>query len=683
MEDIESAPATPNPLKRSAPEEHSPDRKLLNLKGTQFMIPTPPISDGSSSASAGSSTAHDDNARAISPAPSCSTLTSLDGGSSVHAKDEIKNSTANTTAAGSKPSGAPPAKRRKLTPSEQLERQKVKEVKEQERAAEKARKEEERARKDEDKAKKDEEKRIKDLEKQKKAEEREAKKREKDLEEERRAQEKLKKERSQMRLGAFFQSKPASSTSDSNDVPTPFARRRSLSLESFDEAADKIRQSMSPAKSTPFRTRPAGDTKSPAPKPVKTVSDYNKTFLPFVPPSHTTLASVYQQSLPENSVEVVDFERNVIQNARSSHEQPGSLAAQFQDGSQTKRGMCLPSVRALADMIEKDSAQVIDLTQDAASVNPYHLLQTVPVKHIHFCEDVRPAYCGTYTKIENIKVSRAPFSRVRPDTDYDYDSECEWEEPEEGDDIGSEDEEDADSDCDDEIEGFLDDSEDAMKNKLRIPTGALAPDSTGLCWQNAEGRFRESEQTNKMRGMRLEVLLPGMSGKPIDPFSTRYWDVEVVVPSIETTTVTSGQATLTGGMLAPPRPPLQPRASGNAGLDKPLVGAAQGEKGPITSLDSASGTKRGRKPPPKTLSTEDLEEFKDAVVGSTLGKLDLLKGLKTRWVLSSNIGEILTKLTICRFPKMTHEVIKETLGHCFAQVGTSKADKRWLYVPSA
>jgi chromatin assembly factor 1 subunit A len=634
MEDIESAPATPNPLKRSAPEDNSPHERLLNLKGTQFMIPTPPISDGSSSASAGSSAVHDEHARATSPAPSCSTLTSLDGTSSAHAGDESKNGTANATSIGSKSTGAPPAKRRKLTPSEQLERQKLKEFKEQERAADKARKEEERARKDEEKAKKDEEKRLKDLDKQKKAEEREAKKREKDLEEERRAQEKLKKERSQMRLGAFFQSKPTSSnaTSDGTGGSTAFTRRKSLSLEPFDAAADSIRQSMSPAKSTPFRIRPGVDTRSPMPKATATVSDYNKTFLPFVPPSHTTLASVYQQPVAEGSVEAVEFERNVVQSARSSDKQPESLSTYFNGAASAKRGERLPSVRALHDMIEKDSSQVIDLTKEAASINPYQLLQTVPIKHIHFCEDWRPAYCGTYTKIESAKVSRAPFSRVRPDTNYDYDSECEWDEPEEGDDIGSEDEEDAESDSDEEIEAFLDDSDDAMKNKSRMPVGALAPESTGLCWQNAEGRFMEAEQTNKMHGMRLEVLLPGMSGKPIDPFSARYWEVEVVVPSVETTTVTSGQSTLTGGMLAPPRPPLQPRASGNAGLDRPLVGAAQGEKGPITSLDAGSGAKRGRKPQPKTLSTEDLEEFKDAVVGSTLGKLDLLKGLKTRWV---------------------------------------------------
>ncbi|KAF1822628.1 uncharacterized protein K489DRAFT_379993 [Dissoconium aciculare CBS 342.82] len=667
MDEIESAPATPNPRKRAADGELSPDRKPLNLKGTQFMMPTPPVSDGSSNASAGSSAAHDDPTRAASPAPSCSTLTSMDGLSSTHAPEETATGATATTTTRATSSGAPPAKRRKLTPSEKLEKQRLKDLKDKERAEEKAKKEEERARKDEERVRKDEEKRMKDLEKQKKAEEREAKKREKDLEEERRAQEKLKKERSQMRLGAFFQSKPAASnsTTDNNDAPTISARRKSLSLEPFDAMADKIRQSVSPAKSTPFRARPVADAKSPMIKSTTTISDYSKTFLPFVLPSYSTLAITHKQPLGEDSAEVKDFDRDVVYFSKSAAGQETSLRRHFHDEARSQRGLRLPSVRALAEMIDRDSSQVVDLTKDAATVNPYHLLQTVPIKHIHFCEDVRPAYCGTYTKIESSKVSRAPFSRVRPDTDYDYDSECEWEEPEEGDDIVSEDEDDADSDCDgDEIDGFLDDSEDALKNKSRMITGDLVPDNTGLCWQNPKGRFDDREQESKMRGMRLENLLPVLSGKPIDPFSTQYWEVEVAVPSVETPAITAGQATLTGGMLAPPRPPLQPRASGNAGLDRPLVGAAQGEKGPITSLDSGANAKRSRKPQPKTLSKEDLEEFKDAVVGSTLGKLDLLKGLKTR------------------FPKMTHDVIKETLGHCFAQVGTSKADKRWLYVPT-
>ena len=55
-------------------------------------------------------------------------------------------------------------------------------------------------------------------------------------------------------------------------------------------------------------------------------------------------------------------------------------------------------------------------------------------------------------------------------------------------------------------------------------------------------------------------------------------------------------------------------------------------KGPITSVAATQGSKVSRKATPKTLSKEDLDEFKEAVVGSQLGKADLMKGLKARYV---------------------------------------------------
>ncbi len=82
----------------------------------------------------------------------------------------------------------------------------------------------------------------------------------------------------------------------------------------------------------------------------------------------------------------------------------------------------------------------------------------------------------------------------------------------------------------------------------------------------------------------------------------------------------------------PIRQPLKERHNSNSATPD-LIGAAQGQKGPITSLSTASGEKRGRKPAPKVLSKEDMDEFKDAVVGSGLKKADLCKGLKSRYVL--------------------------------------------------
>jgi chromatin assembly factor 1 subunit A len=125
----------------------------------------------------------------------------------------------------------------------------------------------------------------------------------------------------------------------------------------------------------------------------------------------------------------------------------------------------------------------------------------------------------------------------------------------------------------------------------------------------------------------MGVLIAGFTGTSINPFSTHYWQPEAVVKPDPV--VGSTQCTIQAGALVPPRPPLQPRTS-NTGPERSLVGAAEGLKGPINSIDSVSGAKRPKKQELKPLSKEDLDEFKDAVVGSTLGKVDLLKGLKSR-----------------------------------------------------
>ena len=89
--------------------------------------------------------------------------------------------------------------------------------------------------------------------------------------------------------------------------------------------------------------------------------------------------------------------------------------------------------------------------------------------------------------------------------------------------------------------------------------------------------------------------------------------------------------------LAPaaPRPPLQERHS-NGSPSQALLGAAEGEKGPITTFAAATqAPKRGPKPQPRVLNSEDLEEFKEAVIGSPLGKIELCKGLKARYASAS------------------------------------------------
>lgn len=633
MDDIVSSPVSPQNRKRpAAGDTSSPAKKPLNLKGTQFVMPTPPDTDQSSNASP-----ENDGTRAASPAPSSSALSSIQEVESN--ADTTTHTNADGTSSTAKPTstGQPPAKRRKLTPSEKIEQQRAKEA----RAAEKA----------EQKARKDEEKRAKDEEKRLKAEEREAKRREKDLEEERKNQEKLKKERSQMRLGAFFQkpATPAKATGASNDLDDSAirARRRSLSLETYDDIADQIRRSASPAtkggRGTPKATQLAKVSQTPlqqAPsKPVQ--SDYRKHFLPFDLQSHTILAPLpyaHRASDEYDKAQAVfdaDLNDPTLQEKYdlglvSSY---ANIESIFPPGQHVRGNLDLPTTRQIVEQIHGSSSQQpIDLTREASTQNPVDLLQTLPLRYLHFAEDVRPPYFGTYTRIRSGKssrhLSRNPFARERDDTNYDYDSEAEWEEPEEGEDLLNDEDDEVESNGDpDEMDEFLDDEHDEMRNKRKMITGDLLPVSTGLCWEDEKRKVvlstEHDEGASDLSDMRMDFLIPGFTGKTIDPFSTAYWEPTIMAPPGIPVRDTFGLS------QQPARQPLKEKLNSNSATPE-LVGAAEGQKGPINSVAAIQGEKRGRKPAPRVLSKEDMDEFKDAVVGSALKKADLQKGLKSR-----------------------------------------------------
>ena len=621
MEDIDSSPTSPNPKKRAAPDEDSPEKKPLNLKGTQFMMPTPPDTDQSSSASP---TCNNGGAvRQASPAPSSSTLTSVEFVSSNPLQSSTTAAGAASNAPAASSSGPPAKKRKKLTPAEKEQQRVEKEAKDAEKA--------------EQKAKRDEEKRIKDEEKRKKAEEREAKKREKDLEEERKAHEKLKKERAQMRLGVWFQ-KPATRIKSPADgeVPNNRARSKSLSLEPFDAVADQIRASASPCKASP---QPVAQTRTPV-KPA--VSDYSKYFLPFELKTHCSMPPL--RTLEDAEAAQEAFDHNVNDPSLREKYDLGlvdsyaSLERLFAEDRQCSRGHQLPNMRQLVDRIQGSLQRPIDLTADNPPSNPMEALQSVSRRHLEFREDVRPAYFGTYTKINSPrrtrKLRRNPFSRTRVDTDYDYDSEAEWEEPEEGEDIVDEEDDEAESLGDaNEMDEFLDDEEDGLKNRRKMITGDLVPASTGLCWEDESGSIMPSIERGSpsqvTRDMRIGVLLQGFRGSTIDPFSAEYWQSDPTPAPAQIPAAEPVLATI-NGLMAPPKMPLQPRSNNSATLDQKLLGAAEGMKGPINSVAGAQASKSKSKPTPKALSKEDLDEFKEAVVGSQLGKADLTKGLKAR-----------------------------------------------------
>lgn len=405
-----------------------------------------------------------------------------------------------------------------------------------------------------------------------------------------------------------------------------------MSLEPHDAIAERIKVNASPARRAPS---PSSQKKPTA------ISDYHRTFLPFMLPTNSTLAPMPQPSGAAQDL----FDHELTDPSLREKYDLGLVDSYagidhyFTAEPGIMRGEPIRSIKEIVGVIDGTVKQPIDLTGANDGVTALDHLRRASIRHIEFQQDVRPAYYGTYTKISSprklYKCQRNPFLRARPDTDYDNDSEAEWEEPEEGDEeILSEAEDEADSQGDvNEIDDFLDDEEDTAKNRRKVATCELVPESTGLCWENEAHRMcvvdsiESDDRPLAMDGMRLGMLLPGLTH--IDPFSATYWQTSSTHP--------------VGGSMPPPRAPLQPRLNLS---ENGLIGAVQGHRGPITTVAASQnqGAKRGPKPAPRTLSKEDLAEFKEAVVDSPLGKLDLQKALKARYVVAARIDDL--KLTV-------------------------------------
>lgn len=289
--------------------------------------------------------------------------------------------------------------------------------------------------------------------------------------------------------------------------------------------------------------------------------------------------------------------------------------------------------------------------RDQHAPHPLAALGRIPVKYIYFHQDVRPAYVGTYTRLQSrharTQISRNPTSRVRPELQYDYDSEAEWEEPEDGEDISSDAESEVDSVEDaEEMDEFLVDEDlaDSARSKKRYFVGDMEPVSTDLCWEDAKGSTSMNTVNGQnMNGYRLEVIqskskqsvkygidvrlklttLEAHHQLPINPFSTEYWPSEgKQIPTVTQSSLPNTEAR---------KEPLQVRLNAMAVASDELS-----TKPP----DSTSSELLKTKPPKsctRLLTGADLTEFKQAVEGSALKKAELLSVLKKRYVHESRV----------------------------------------------
>ena len=333
------------------------------------------------------------------------------------------------------------------------------------------------------------------------------------------------------------------------------------------------------------------------------------------------------------------------------------------------RGLKAATITEVVKRVHGSPDRPIDLTDDEANQQPLDMLKVIPMKYLHFGEDVRPPYYGTYTKsypdVTARRLARNAVSRIRQDTNYDYDSEAEWEEPEEGEDLDSEGEDDLEEEGDDDMDGFLDDDEDPQL-KRRMLSGDLVPVSTGLCWEDAKGVSKLNDGFDaictEFKEFKMEFLLGESTGMPhlgvtddvadpypqsIDPFSTAYWAPPE--PIVIAATATAHKSSSTNGLMnPPPRVPLTQRTM----------------NGLLNTLNSSSTPSTASKPaaPKKMIPDDQLPAFKAEIQGKDLTKIGMIEALKKA------------------FPKLPKAAITNTLSTVAARVGPTEKEKRWVLI---
>jgi chromatin assembly factor 1 subunit A len=267
---------------------------------------------------------------------------------------------------------------------------------------------------------------------------------------------------------------------------------------------------MSPAPPNSIPNAFASPVGSTSNKPETT--PYEKMFPAFFIQNSVTIAPTTRFERDEEARRNI---QNTIDSYISGNRSPGrqrgyDAQSLFHLSDTSVRGKrCMP-VREIMDEMSGNSSRPIDLTTDSQNSQIKRrtdLLRRVPLKFLHFQEDVRPPYRGTYTSrpVNGIaKLARNPLRKDLPNTDYDYDSEAEWVEDEDAEDLKSEADDEEEVDEDEDLDGFLDDENDETANSRRmVLQGDLEPVSTGLCWEDR----RRRNSNVKMMPYRMEVIL--------------------------------------------------------------------------------------------------------------------------------------------------------------------------------
>lgn len=383
-------------------------------------------------------------------------------------------------AKSTQPAGqAPPAKKRKKLTEEE------KKVQADEKAAKDAEKEKKRKEREAEAERKKAEAEKKKAETEKRKAEAERKKAEVERKKREKEEEAERKKRAQPKIGSFFTKQP--STSAPKDT-----------LGRFD--------------------LPVG-ARSPSPA-AQERNEYQRIAQEFFVKENVTLATSKFALSPESQAAKAAVLGDFVAGRREPIEIKSFDPFQtlrLPNGVAQPRGKMYASVRGLLSSPEGLQTSPIDLTTESQNVRiqkTQQALKRIPLKHLKFHEDVRPAYYGTVTSVESLaslrKLAKNPIAKDLP-LNYEYDSEAEWVDGEDGeaDDVSLLDEEDVEEEDGEGMDDFLDDSEDVGRG-ARMPTGTMEPESSGVCF---EDRTRKNPNP-QMYKFRMEFMIREQTPTP-------------------------------------------------------------------------------------------------------------------------------------------------------------------------
>ena len=137
--------------------------------------------------------------------------------------------------------------------------------------------------------------------------------------------------------------------------------------------------------------------------------------------------------LPTRYFNPTEFESSILGRGDSSAAAGGLLGGQKQRA--TLKASSLRKKRAPMKITAAVTV-VNDASNAFSSASVFSEMRTVLVdprmKSLSFYEDVRPGYCGTFSKRSRVLSGRAPFRKDEEVFNYEYDSEADWDEEEEG-----------------------------------------------------------------------------------------------------------------------------------------------------------------------------------------------------------------------------------------------------------